>query len=150
MTDKRVIENWFDEEARLYTGIDGSFEELYLYWRGKNNISSENKIWCKVVFQDDNPVAVLLIGCHKEEFTVSELIVAPVDRGKGVGTAVLNELIEHGIDILGKDIISAKAVIFPNNIASKIAFENAGFIYEATHPDGDAEYYVYRKDKKQC
>lgn len=150
MTDKRVIENWLDEEARVYTGIDGSFEELYGYWKDETDILSGNEIYCKVIFQVDIPVAVLLIGCHECEFTVSELIVAPGLRGKGIGTAVLIELIEHGIDILGEDIISAKAVIFPNNIASKIAFENAGFIYEATHPDGDAEYYVYRKDEKVC
>ena len=157
-TDKTVIENWLDEEARFYTGIDGSFEDVYRYWLSESDISSENKIWCKVIFQANEPVAVLLmgvsspmhIGCNEYDYTVSELIVAPGLRGKGIGTAVLKELIKHDIDILGKEILSAKAVIFPNNIASKRVFERAGFIYEFTHPDADAEYYIYRKDKKLC
>lgn len=148
--DKSVVEEWLDDEARRTTGIDGSFEELYRYWLDKSDTTVENELWCKVVFRADKAVAALLIGCHKGEFTLSEFIVDPMLRGKGIGTAVLTELIKHSVYILGKDITFVKAVIFPDNEASKRAFEKSGFNYDSTHPDGDSMYYVHRKELKQC
>lgn len=148
--DKAVIEAWLDFEARKMTGINDSFEELYRYWQSES--ASGKELWCKVVLQADLPVAVVLVGCCEDEFTVSELIVAPNLRGKGLGTAVVSELIKHSAEILDMhrrvESIRFKAVIYPDNGASRRAFEKSGFNYDRTHPDGDAMYYIYRKETK--
>lgn len=46
-------------------------------------------------------------------------------------------------EIIGSAIHKCEATIYPSNIASKKAFENAGFKYDHTHEDEDAMYYVY-------
>ena len=75
--------------------------------------------------------------------TISEFIVSPEMRNQGHGTAILRELLRYTQEILGVSFQQAVAVIFPNNQASQRAFEKAGFIFESSHPDGDAWYYVY-------
>lgn len=72
--EKAIIEAWLDPNARKMTGIDGSFEEEYKYWRDENDSRSDSELWCKVVFRDDIPVAVLLIGCNENEFTLSDYV----------------------------------------------------------------------------
>ena len=78
-------------------------------------------------------------------FTIQEFIVSPSYRGKGYGTAILNELLLCSNNIIGQDISFAEAVIYPDNIASQKAFQKAGFVYTNAHPDGDAWYYQYRR-----
>ena len=46
-------------------------------------------------------------------------------------------------EMIGFVIQKSDAVIFPSNIASQKAFENAGYQYHHTYEDGTAMYYVY-------
>jgi RimJ/RimL family protein N-acetyltransferase len=100
-------------------------------------------MWAKMFCVDGTPVGVCLLGMENSVLTVSEILIDPMQRGKGYGSAALQELLAEGSAILGKQILSAKAVIYPDNIASQKAFEKAGFRFESAHPDGDAWYYRY-------
>ena len=141
-----VVDSWLDSEAKKFTGCDDGWDEFFDYWCNyKNNKRGEN-FWGKVVFEGSTPFAVIALGMNdKGEFVISEYIVDPQKRGKGYGTATLYELLTNSMEIIGKDIRTAQAVIYPNNIASQKAFEKAGFCFSSMHPDGDAVNYTYKK-----
>jgi len=75
------------------------------------------------------------------------MVVAPHLRGQGKGTKLLKELLANK-EILGMGIHKCEAEIYPSNIASKKAFENAGFIYTCTHGDesGKSMTYTYVRE----
>lgn len=50
---------------------------------------------------------------------------------------------EYWVNEDGFVIPKSEAVIFPHNIASQKAFENAGYQHHHTYEDGTAMYYVY-------
>ncbi len=72
---------------------------------------------------------------------ISEIIIAPEKRGMGYGSALIRELTENTLDIIGKNVKLFEAVIFPSNIASQKAFEKSGFKFVSSHSDDDAWYY---------
>lgn len=80
-----------------------------------------------------------------ENFTIQELAVLPACRGKGYGTAILVELLEKSQAVIEAAILTADAVIYPDNISSQKAFTKAGFMHTQIHPDGDAMYYRYTR-----
>ncbi len=137
------VENWLDETAAQMTGMDEGFRQEYEYWSNEDyNVVGEN-FWCKVVFENKNPFAVIEFGMHGGIVTIMETLVAPEKRGQGMGSKAIKELLENAKNIIGIDIEKAEAIIFPSNIASQKAFEKAGFKYHSTHEDGDAMTYVY-------
>jgi len=73
-----------------------------------------------------------------EAYVISEFLICPDMRGKGFDSSILKE-------IIGTEIKTATAVIFPDNIASQKAFTKAGFALQSVHPDGDALNYIYLK-----
>ena len=143
--DFPLIDGWLDEEAVGFTGLDEGFGTYYGYWLEEPETIPGENFWVKLFCRDGIPLGVVAISLWEGVFTLSELVVAPALRGKGLGTAVLRELLAEGKEILSKPIHSARAVIFPGNHASRRAFEKAGFVYASTHPDGDAEYYRYER-----
>ena len=137
------VENWLDEHAVRMTGMDDGFRQEYEYWSNEDcNVVGEN-YWCKVVFENEVPFAVIECGMHEGVVTIMEIIVAPEKRVKGMGSKAIKELLYNAKTIIGIDIEKAEAIIYPNNKASKKAFEKAGFKYHHTHEDGDAMTYVY-------
>lgn len=84
-----------------------------------------------------------MIGLWDSVFTISEFIIRPDRRGKGLGSSALMELLTRSENILGIKIKDADAVIFPDNAASQKAFEKAGFVFQSEHPDGDTWNYRY-------
>ncbi len=138
------VETWLDDHAIRMTGIDDGWTP-YVDWLLTDSESRPGEnCWCKVISQNNTPFAAVCLYFTDERcLNVSEYLVAPTHRGKGLGTAALRELLTHTEDLLGITVDCAEAVIFPNNPASKHAFENAGFRYRSTHPDGDADYYIY-------
>ena len=137
------VENWLDEHAVRMTGMDEGFRQEYEYWSNEDyNIVGEN-YWCKVVFENEVPFAVIEFGLYEGVVTIMETFVAPEKRGQGMGSKLIKELIENAKDVIGIDIEKSEAIIFPINIASQKAFEKAGFKYHSTHEDGDAMTYVY-------
>lgn len=135
-----------DEDARRFTGCDeGWFDYVDCMMHDEISRPGEN-FWCKVILGGDTPFAsAALFWADEGILCISEYVVAPEFRGKGMGSAALRELLRNGEEIIGKHVTEARAVIFVNNPGSKRAFEKAGFRYESTHPDGDAEYYVYNE-----
>jgi ribosomal protein S18 acetylase RimI-like enzyme len=138
------IENWLDESAVKSTGLDEGFRSFYEYWANEDGFVVGKNYWCKVVFDDDKPVAVIALCMNEGSVTVMEIVVDPEKRGQGIGRKLLKELLARE-DIIGFSIVKSEAVIFPTNIASQKAFTNAGFRYHHTHEAGDALYYAYKK-----
>ena len=137
------IENWLDDVAIKSTGLDNGFRDFYeYYWANEDGFVVGQNFWCKVIFENDEPIACIAFCYHECKITIMEFVVKPEKRSQGNGSKVLKQLFECK-EIIGLDIQKSEAVIFPNNIASKRAFENAGFKYHHTHEDGDASYYVY-------
>ena len=140
------VEDWIDEVAVKMTGMDDGFRQEYEYWSNEEyNVVGVN-YWCKVIFENQNPFAVIEFGLHEGCFTIMEIIVTPEVRGHGMGSKAIKELINNAKVIIGMDIQKADAIIFPSNIASQKAFEKADFKYHHTHEDGDAMTYVYESE----
>lgn len=146
----RYIENWLDESAVKSTGLDEGFRDFYEYWANEDGFVVGENFWCKVVFQDDKPFAVVAFCQHKHITSIMEIVVEPEKRGHGRGSKLLKELLESE-EITGCAIHKSEAVIYPSNIASQKAFENAGFQYSRTHEDQDgvSMHYVYESGSSE-
>jgi len=139
------VENWLDEHAVKMTGMDDGFRQEYEYWANEDYNTVGENFWCKVVFENEIPFAVIEFGLYEGVVTIMETFVAPEQRGQGMGSKAIKELIKNSKTIIGIDIEKAEAIIFPSNIASQKAFEKAGFKYHHTNEDGDAMTYIYEK-----
>lgn len=142
-TSMTFVEDWLDDEAVRVTGLDDGFRDFYEYWKNEN--IPDINYWCKVVSENDKPFAVITIGKDKENFIFMEFVIAPGKRNQGKGTLILKELLKESKIILGQEIESAEAVIFPSNPASQKAFKKAGFVFSHADEDDDAFYYVFGK-----
>jgi len=144
--DMTFIEDWIDDDAARFTGLDDGWLAEYDY-RIKDGMVPGKDYWCKIVFDKNEPVAAVELSLYEGSFTIMELLVKPDKRGGGYGSALLCELISEGEAIIGHRIERAEAVIFPNNIPSQKAFEKAGFVFDHAHEDGDAWYYIYESGR---
>ena len=140
-----IVAPWLDAAAQKYTGCEDGWDDYFEYWKNDSETILGKNFWGKLIFEDATPVAVLALAFAEGSFTICEFIVTPEKRGQGCGSAILRELLARGEKILGREIGAAQAVIYPRNIASQKAFENAGFRFHHAHPDGDAWYYQYAK-----
>jgi RimJ/RimL family protein N-acetyltransferase len=138
------VEAWLDEDAVKTTGLDEGFQNFYSYWANEDGFVVNENYWCKVVFENDEPFAVIALCLYEDKTTVMETVVAPKKRGQGKGSKLLKEILESK-EILGFTVRKGEAVIYPNNIASQRAFVKAGFQYHHTDEDGDAMYYSYER-----
>lgn len=136
------IEEWLDDAAVKFTGLDEGFRAFYEYWSNEDGYIPGRNFWCKVVSEEAEPFAAIALCEHEGKAIIMEFFVAPEKRGLGLGTKLLKELLD-GESVIGFAIEKSEAVIFPSNTASQKAFEKAGFRYHRTHEDGDALYYVY-------
>lgn len=142
------VEEWLDEKAVLATGLEEGWKTFDTYWKTEGGCAAGENYWCKIVSRKDgaSPFAAVAFSLWEEIVTVMEVLIAPEQRGHGNGTALLRELLDNGSEIFGHEIRRAEAVIFPDNTASRLAFQKAGFFLERIHPDGDALYYAYVKE----
>lgn len=138
------IEKWLDENAVNATGLDEGFRVFYEYWANEEGFVLGENFWCKVAFENDKPFAVIAFCWHEHKIKIMEVVVAPDKRGQGKGSTLLKELLNDK-ELLGYRIQKSEAVIYPSNIASQKAFENARFKYHHNHKDGngDSMYYLY-------
>ena len=138
------IESWLDESAIKATGLDEGFCSFYEYWSSEDGFAVGKNFWCKVAFENDKPFAVIAFCQHEHKIIIMEVLIAPKKRGQGKGSKLLKELL-NSKEIIGFTIQKSEAVIYPSNIASQKAFENAGFKYHHNHKDGngDSMNYVY-------
>lgn len=131
------VESWLDEAAVKSTGLDEGFRAFYEYWAKEADFKVGENFWCKVVCQQEEPLAVLAFCRYEENTDVMEFVVKPEKRGQGLGTELLKGFLESFA------VRKSEAVIFPGNTASQRAFEKAGFRFHHSHEDGTALYFVY-------
>lgn len=139
------VENWLDESAVESTGLDEGFRSFYEYWANEDGFAVGKNFWCKVISECDQPFAVAAFCCHDNKMIIMEVLLAPEKRGQGKGSALIKELINNE-EILGFSKQNWEAVIYPRNVASRMAFENAGFRHSGNRNDenGDSMYYTYK------
>ena len=137
------VEEWLDDHAVRMTGMDDGFRAFHEYWINDGEMTLGKDYWCKIVYNGKTPFAVISLSLCEGSFHVMELLIKPEMRGKGLGTALLRELLSDGETIISHRIEKATVVIFPNNPASQKAFEKAGFVFDRANEDGDALYYSY-------
>ena len=136
-----LVDSWMDETAVKMTGIEDGIDSE---WQAtlKESVNFPGcKDFFKIVCGNGVPFAAVKYGYYQNNVTVSVIIVDPMQRGKGRGSAVLRELAENINRLVGEKTDKIEAVIFPSNTASQRAFGNAGFVFEYAHEDGDALYY---------
>lgn len=136
------MDSWLDETAVAMTGLDMGWDN---YW---NAVQADAinfpgcKDFCKLVNENGVTIAAICFGCYQGVATVSEIVVAPMCRGKGYGPRILQELVAHADDLLGERPTRFCAVIFPENLASQRAFLKAGFVLDHSNEDPAALHYV--------
>lgn len=141
-----MVDYWLDDYAVSMTGLDMGWDN---YW---NAVQADAvnfpgcKDFCKLVCENGIPFAVICYGCHEGIATISEVVVAPLHRGKGNGARILRELVSHADELLGEQPDSFCAVIFPENVPSQRAFVKVGFVFDSAHEDGTSWNYVRRMD----
>jgi len=145
-----LAESFFDEEARKMTGCEDGWADYYGYFlSGDAAEKLEEDFFVRLIFLENLPVGIIAFGVYEGVLTVSEIAVSSELRGKGHGSAILTELLEEYTAECDISYERARAVIFPGNRASEGAFIKAGFVFESTHPDGDAIYYIYKNRIKK-
>lgn len=144
----QYIESWLDESAVKSTGLDEGFCGFYEYWASEDGFAVGENYWCKVVCENGMPLAVIAFCRNADTILVMEIVVEPRRRGKGIGTKLLRALLGSK-EIIGSAIQKSEAVIFPSNVASRKAFENAGYRHHHTYEDGSAMCYVYESSFAQ-
>ena len=136
------VEALFDSEAMEFTGCDDGFLAFYDYWKRELR---DGEFFAKVILDGGELIGVVALArAEAGAFTVQEFVVSPERRGKGIGTAVIKELLEDATAILGEEILSAEAVVFPKNIASQRVFIKVGF-KEVSRDKGGIRYLGKRK-----
>ncbi len=144
--DMFFVESWLDAYAVRVTGIDDGWRDFYEYWKSDENTVLGENFWCKTVYENGEPFAVVAVGFHDGVFNIMELLLSPEKRGEGMGIALLKELLSESAAVLGVEIEKAEAVIYPSNPASKRAFEKSGFVFGSMSEEGDVLYYSYCKN----
>lgn len=140
------VEDWLDADAVKATGLDEGFRHFYEYWAGEDGFAPGENFWCNVVYDHDVPIAVVAFCLHQQKVLIMEIVVAPERRGHGFGTRLLLEFLERD-DLPCFPMDKCEAVIFPDNTASRKAFQRAGFRLHHIHEDGTALYYVYERGR---
>ena len=140
-----LVKSWLDDEAVKNTGLDQGWDAYYEYCEKDLSPLVNGEVYVKIACEDNDPFGVFCLCNVDGTYSISEVFISPEKRGRGYGSEALRDMLLHSKEILGVEVTSAKTVIFPDNTASKKAFEKAGFVFDSIHPDGDAWYYVYRK-----
>ncbi len=138
-----ITDSWLDSQAKHFTGCDDGFQDYYDYWKKESGIELNVNFWVKIIKLYEKPVGIIALFFYDDVLSVSEFIIAPQMRNKGIGTNVLKELLRDSQEIIGIKVNKANAVIYPDNIGSQKAFERAGFVFSHAHLDGDALYFAY-------
>ena len=71
------VEAWLDESAIQSTGLDDGFRDFYEYWANEVDFVVGENFWCKVVFENDTPFAVIAVCRHEQKTNIMEVVIAP-------------------------------------------------------------------------
>ena len=109
--------------------------------------------WCKTISSGGVLTgAVYIIEWNEENqegFTIGEVLLRPDARGKGLGTAMIKELLDHSPEIIGKRMDSTDAVVFASNASSIRMFEKAGFTMKIREDDPTIVDVEFTHSKKR-
>lgn len=144
-----LIDSWLDDSAIEMTGIDECWDN---YWNAVliDALNYPGCLdYCKMVFTDGKPIAVVAFGYYRGDVTISEIIISPEMRSKGYGSKILKELILLSRIWFSDSISRFSAIVFAQNIASQKAFQNAGFQKQML-PDGVTFEYVRLDPNPSC
>ena len=148
--DAAEIDSWLDEEAVRFTAMDEGWNADVAYW--KEN-TADGMFWCKTISSGGVLTgAVYIIEWNEENqggFTIGEVLLRPEVRGKGIGTAMIKELMDHSSEIIGKRMDSVDAVVFTSNAASIRMFEKAGFRIKTREDDPTIVDVEFTHSKKR-
>ncbi|MEA4832974.1 hypothetical protein SDC9_106476 [bioreactor metagenome] len=132
------IDCFWDYYSAIISGVNDIYDSqgnLELgYIQGKN-------YFVYLIYDDDLPVGLIEIY---NPLCICTVIIAPEHRNKGVGEAVLRELITHTPNYIPNPEGQLSAVIENSNIASIKLFTKVGFI-EKNEVDRDNKCYILRK-----
>ena len=90
------VEDWLDDYAVRMTGMDDGWRSFHEYWITEGGMTPGKDYWCKVVYDQATPFAVVAFSLYEGNYHVMELLVKPEKRGKGFGTALLRDLLSNG------------------------------------------------------
>ena len=140
--DAPVVDGWLDSVAVAMTGLDMPWDE---YWQavlsdGKNFPGCKD--FCKIIRENGRAIAAICFGWYDGVVTVSEIVVAPQQRGKGYGTQILRELISLLDPLTGEKTEKVRAVVFSRNLPSQRAFTKAGFVFD--YAEDGSWNYIYK------
>ena len=144
-----LIDSWLDASAIEMTAIDEGWDS---YWNAAllDALHYPGCVdYCKMVFTDGKPIAVVAFGYYRGDVTISEIIISPEMRSKGYGSKILKELILLSRIWFPDPISRFSAIVFAQNIASQTAFHNAGFQKQML-PDGVTFEYVRLEPNPSC
>ena len=118
------VENWLDEHAVRMTGMDDGFRQEYEYWANEDYNTVGENYWCKVVFENEVPFAVIEFGLYEGVVTIMETLVAPEKRGQGKGSKVIKELLEKSKTIMvlilkGRKLLFTQAISHHRKLSRK-------------------------------
>ena len=148
--DAAEIDSWLDEEAVRFTSMDEGWNADAAYWMEN---TADGMFWCKTISSGGVLTGAVYIVEWNEEnqggFTIGEVLVRPDARGKGIGTAMIKELMDHSIEIIGKRMNSPDAVICASNASSIRMFEKAGFTMKIREDDPTIVDVEFTHSKKR-
>lgn len=123
-----VVDSWLDAQTVRATGLDEGFDAFYQYWKREADPMQKKYFCCKIVSEERQPVAVVAFSYYQQTVVIMEIVMDPIRRGQGRGTAIINELVDHAAHWIGQPISVFEAVIFPHNTVSQNVFYKAGFV----------------------
>ncbi len=138
-----LVNSWMDEDAVAFTGIEDGWDNYWLAVQEDSMNFPGCKDYCRVVYDGTVPCAAVCFGVFQYTLTISEVVVAPGFRGKGLGTRLLSELMHMTESGNFGEVSRITAVVFPQNLASQKAFQMAGFSQEGYTEDGIDLIYTY-------
>lgn len=63
--------------------MDDGFHDFYEYWSNEDGFVVGENFWCKVVFENDEPFAVITFDLCEGKLLIMETLVTPEKRGQG-------------------------------------------------------------------
>ena len=147
---KYLLEHYGNENAYTsYLTSEGVFLGDLVESVSENNPPLLNTSTCHSAFLNGELVGFSLITIFKEKGGVNAdievLAVKPTSQAKGVGTAMIFDLVKNREQILGLHIDSFTSQIHESNKASTRVFEKNGFSNVGTKPGLRESFNLYKK-----
>jgi UDP-2,4-diacetamido-2,4,6-trideoxy-beta-L-altropyranose hydrolase len=130
--DAELIREWRNDDDAVRFSVNGRrvSPDEHARWFAEQVQNSERLFW--IAEEHGNPVGQVRVDVREREGTVS-IVVAPGQRGRGIGTSILRAL--HSEMAHHPDVDTLVALTHQDNAASLRAFERAGF-RDLQQPEG--------------